>query len=45
MSWLMEYITEDEDMTREKYTSWATSWQEVMGYFMSWISPDSDVIK
>lgn len=45
MSWLMEYITEDEDGAHERHTSWAKNWQEVMGYFMTWISPDSEVVK
>lgn len=46
MKWLMEWITEDEDdCTRENHKSWATSWQEVMGYFMTWITQDSDTIE
>ena len=45
MNWLMEYVTEDEDLNHQKNVNWATSWQEVMGHFMSWISPDSEVIK
>lgn len=45
MSWLMKWITEDEEMNYEQHECWATSWQEVMGHFMSWIAPDSEIVK
>lgn len=45
MSWLMKWITEDENKIYNVHVSWAKSWQEVMRNFLSWISPDSDVVK
>ena len=44
MKWLLEWELEDEDENRIKYENWATSWEEVVGHFTSWISKTSNVI-
>ena len=45
MKWLLEWCEElDEEMLID-HEEWATSWNEVVGYFNSWIALDSDVIR
>lgn len=45
MTWLMGWETENEDGERIHEEHWATSWEEVVGHFTSWMSKTSDVVK
>ena len=45
MKWLMHWLTEDEEYGRAYVTEqWASSWEEAVGYFTSWISKTSNVV-
>lgn len=46
MKWLLKW--REEPIEEDKYIdheAWATSWNEVVGYFNSWIAFGSDVIR
>ena len=46
MKWLMKWAVDAEDGGRPYIKEqWATSWEEAVGHFTSWISKASDVIK
>ena len=45
MKWLLEWR---EELTKEDYIdheAWATSWNEVVGYFNNWIAFGSNTIR
>ena len=46
MKWYLHWFVDEEDIDElvEK-ESWATSWEEVIGYFNDWMSKSSDVVK
>lgn len=46
MKWYLNWIEGvDEEESKLEHEHWATSWEEVVGYFTDWISKSSDVIK
>lgn len=45
MKWLLIWTVENDEEDHAEYESWANSWEEVVGYFTSWMSKTSDVIK
>jgi hypothetical protein len=42
MKWLLEWHDEENYIDHE---AWATSWNEVVGYFLGWIALGSDVTR
>lgn len=45
MKWYLKWEIEITDEQRIKKEAWAYSWNEVIGYFNSWITHESDVMK
>ena len=45
MKWLLEWCEKQDEEMYIDHEEWATSWNEVIGYFNSWIALNSDVIR
>ena len=45
MKWLLTWTEENENGDRLEHEHWATSWEEAVGHYTSWLSKSSDAIK
>lgn len=45
MKWYLNWELETKDGEKIQKEDWASSWNEVIGYFNNWMSRDSDVVK
>lgn len=46
MSWYLHWFEEiEEGESKLEHEQWAMSWEEVVGYFNSWVSKTSEVCK
>jgi len=45
VSWYLHWFEETEEAGKLEHEQWVMSWEEVVGYFNSWVSKTSEVYK